>query len=659
MSSGCGDVLSLADLQTAKKHQIFEAEVITGKSGGVAGGADIDYATNQVTGQTQKTLPAVLRDAGFSPVAWDFSIGGTLTVNDRDKVVYDPVSKTWYSYAGVLPVTVPAGFNPVGNADWKPQTDPYLREQLEGSVLDPATSTTFGALTRDVEFFGAVGDGVNDDTSAWVAAAGWLTGGNYRHITTRDGKIYRVTSTVNFNFANGRGHSILMKSPIRPDAGTGTAFLIQNTRNSVFDLKVDGGGGPLVDYSQADPSGAQEAFVLRGIRECDIKISGLGYRGRVLRTKALDVSTGGVIKTSFNTINIHTGDRGAGQTIRCGQSMYLQGDDSAYGNIQTAWIPWDEYGSVLEKLTDITVGNIEFGADTIGGLRCIGLASAHIGTLAGGDETLTNTILRFENHSDGTQNIGVNIERIFCIQGALGVYFQGSNGAASGARSNFTVKSIYTNGNTAGVQLDGVNNSEFNIVSRDLVNGLKLSGTLRGINIKANISNMSGAAILGDATANINSTVINGRAIGGGAVDGTVDLFASILSSCVFRDFSVSTGSGACYKLPVTNGAKMLGGAIDKGTGVAFSQGIAKEALSLDGFVTRNRGAGSIAIGNQTITVTHGLAQQPTEISITPLATASPYRVLNINATTFDVRLDVAASGSAWTFNWFASCEYH
>lgn len=130
MSSGCGDVLSLADLQTAKKHQIFEAEVITGKSGGVAGGADIDYATNQVTGQTQKTLPAVLRDAGFSPVSWDFSTGGTLTIVDRDKVVYDPVSKTWYSYAGALPVVVPASFNPVGNANWKPHTDPDLRNDL-------------------------------------------------------------------------------------------------------------------------------------------------------------------------------------------------------------------------------------------------------------------------------------------------------------------------------------------------------------------------------------------------------------------------------------------------------------------------------------------------------------------------------------------------
>lgn len=152
MSSGCGDVLSLADLQTAKKHQIFEAEVITGKSGGVAGGADIDYATNAATRQVQKTLPAVLRDVGFSPVSWDFSTGGTLTATDRDKVVYDPVSKTWYSYAGVLPVTVPSGLNPVGNADWKPQTDSDLRADLASSDVNKGASiinTTSGLNVQE------------------------------------------------------------------------------------------------------------------------------------------------------------------------------------------------------------------------------------------------------------------------------------------------------------------------------------------------------------------------------------------------------------------------------------------------------------------------------------------------------------------------------
>jgi hypothetical protein len=139
MSSGCGDVLSLADLQTAKKHQLFEAEVITGKQGGVASGADIDYAANQVTGQPQKTLPAVLRDAGFQPASFDFTTGGTLGANDRDKVVYDPVSKTWYSWGGALPHVIAAGTNPVGVADWHPQTDPNLREDL-------ASSTGFGLI---------------------------------------------------------------------------------------------------------------------------------------------------------------------------------------------------------------------------------------------------------------------------------------------------------------------------------------------------------------------------------------------------------------------------------------------------------------------------------------------------------------------------------
>lgn len=171
MSSGCGDVLSLADLQTAKKHQIFEAEVITGKSGGVVGGADIDYATNPVTGQAQKTLPAVLRDAGFSPVSWDFSTGGTLTATDRDKVVYDPVSLTWYSYAGALPVVVPAGFNPVGNADWKPVNDWDLRSELEA----PGGAGFVGGLAKPVTWSGFAGGadptGVVNSDGAFASAA--------------------------------------------------------------------------------------------------------------------------------------------------------------------------------------------------------------------------------------------------------------------------------------------------------------------------------------------------------------------------------------------------------------------------------------------------------------------------------------------------------
>lgn len=234
MSSGCGDVLSLADLQTAKKHQIFEAEVITGKQGGVAGGADIDYATNQATEQVQKTMPAVLRDIGFTPVSWDFSTGGTLTVNDRDKVVYDPVSQTWYSYAGTLPVTVPSGFNPVGNADWKPQTDPNLRSDLEDTNGTPFVhpsniiAVPQGSLEQNYTYvtpeqFGAVGDGVTEDITAFRNAC--LSGYNVRG---KKGARYKLSMT--------EGNVITLPTGVDVDLN-GATLIVPNTGYLVFLLK--------------------------------------------------------------------------------------------------------------------------------------------------------------------------------------------------------------------------------------------------------------------------------------------------------------------------------------------------------------------------------------------------------------------------------------
>lgn len=139
MSSGCGDVLSLEDLKTAKKHQTFEAEVITGLQGGVAGGASIDYATNSVTGQVQKTLPAILRDAGFRPAPFTFQTGGTLGVNDADMAVLWPISGggdgNYYVWKGSLPKTIPAASSPtttggISPSAWEPAGDITLRTEL-------------------------------------------------------------------------------------------------------------------------------------------------------------------------------------------------------------------------------------------------------------------------------------------------------------------------------------------------------------------------------------------------------------------------------------------------------------------------------------------------------------------------------------------------
>lgn len=151
--ASCSDVLSLEDLQTAKKHQIFEAEVITGKVGGVAGGATIGTATNQVTGQVQTTLPKILRDVGFKPGSGDFTTGFTVLPGQRDYAWYHPVSKNWYAYLGAIPAlgyVVPPGTNPVGNANWKPVTDILLREELESRSVTVEELSKLNVIVDDI-----------------------------------------------------------------------------------------------------------------------------------------------------------------------------------------------------------------------------------------------------------------------------------------------------------------------------------------------------------------------------------------------------------------------------------------------------------------------------------------------------------------------------
>lgn len=176
MSSGCGDVLSLEDLQTAKKHQLFEAEVITGKQGGVAGGADIDYATNSVTGQVQKTMPAILRDIGFEPASFDFTTGGTLGINDRNKAVLWPTASggdgAYYAWQGVLPKTIPAGSTPastggVATGAWKLVADSVLRTNL----ASPDGAGLVGYTAANSYVSGTVGDSLNKTVPRKVLVA--------------------------------------------------------------------------------------------------------------------------------------------------------------------------------------------------------------------------------------------------------------------------------------------------------------------------------------------------------------------------------------------------------------------------------------------------------------------------------------------------------
>ncbi len=102
--------LTIGDLENAKKHDTFHSEVITGKAGGLASGASVDYATNAVTGQIQKTLPKLLDDIDWSYVGL-FSDGVTFTKGSD--LAVDAMGVQWAYVGGdPFPKVVPAATVP-------------------------------------------------------------------------------------------------------------------------------------------------------------------------------------------------------------------------------------------------------------------------------------------------------------------------------------------------------------------------------------------------------------------------------------------------------------------------------------------------------------------------------------------------------------------
>lgn len=102
------DIIQVADLEKTKLHNTFHVEAVTGKEGGLAGGADIDFTTNAVTGQVQKTLPKILADIDWSYVGL---FAGGVTFTKSTDFALDAVGIQWV-YAGAYPFTATAGTIP-------------------------------------------------------------------------------------------------------------------------------------------------------------------------------------------------------------------------------------------------------------------------------------------------------------------------------------------------------------------------------------------------------------------------------------------------------------------------------------------------------------------------------------------------------------------
>lgn len=285
MSSGCGDVISLEDLRIAKLHQLFEAEVITGLQGGVAGGSAIDYATNQVTGQTQKTMPAVLRDAGFRPASFTFTTGGTLGTNDADLAVLWPITSggdgNYYAWKGALPKVIPASSTPTGTggvstSGWVPFGDITLRGQLLSvssgngsslvwhknknasssgrslkSILDDYTNITDFMVSSDgIDILSACNKAIADGCKKiHIPAGDWTLSGNatFPVGTSISGDGYSTTKITFTTTSSG----IFLNSDLSTIDGI---RFVAGAANIPFAVKIDSGWGSVTNCFFDNPS---------------------------------------------------------------------------------------------------------------------------------------------------------------------------------------------------------------------------------------------------------------------------------------------------------------------------------------------------------------------------------------------------------------------
>ncbi|WP_242673372.1 hypothetical protein [Enterobacter wuhouensis] len=163
---------------------------------------------------------------GWIPVD-SFQDGADITLPNQ--ALRDEVTGEYYRWDGALPKHVDAGSTPdtsggVGPGKWLSIGDSLLRSALINKVID-GNNQAYGTLYRTLKYFGAVGDGVTDDTAALLAADAYsissgepirVTNGVYKILNASIGGCYvGDKGSIFFGEIGALDNVIIAKSGLR------------------------------------------------------------------------------------------------------------------------------------------------------------------------------------------------------------------------------------------------------------------------------------------------------------------------------------------------------------------------------------------------------------------------------------------------------------
>lgn len=479
-------------------------------------------------------------------------------------------------------------------------------------------------LKATVTMFGAIGDGTTDDAAAVQAGLTWWGLADNRTLIVDEGKRVLMNSGASIN-CDGRASpgSIIMYGSVKSAANVAAMFTFTNVRGGRFRLRVYG-GGQTADYSQANPSGMNEAFRFVNAYGPTIEyVEGHEYAGRVLRMTSTAPGSGGFRTQWVDVQAIYTNSSAAISAPEAtrlaqgvGQSAYIDSGTVAFGMIRS-WISmWEKYGPVIRDTTDVTLLYMESLWRSNQGFQLEGVTSFHGGKLNLGSELNLFDVMRIRNGTSADSS-NIVIDELLAIGGTYGLRVE-NVGTIAGP--GIKINSLMTRQNTRGLTLSGCSKAEINLHSWDDEIAFESSGTCDNIKVDCKITSSKKQAILvsaGSSNITFTGSAYNGNTAGPISSVSLIDILTT--NPIFFEGFIASSGNvDMLYDVPASNNTVIRGGRATVAGGTVTHSTQPRQVSDVVGWKTVARGTATVLSGTSSVVIPHGLSGTPENIDIIP-----------------------------------------